>query len=94
MQLEDQPIRMKKEVRYPIADDESVLDAVLAAFSELDLNPREQDTVLYDWINTDSIESMNWGANEALMISTMVWGHPIHITESEVTIRPQITDDQ
>lgn len=94
MRKGDRPIIAEEEVRYPVADNESVLDALLAAIFELDLDPYEQDTVLYDWINTDSIDSMNWESNEALMISTVVWGHPIYITKSEITIYPHLTDDQ
>lgn len=83
----------KEEVRYPIADDESICDAVLAAFSEINIDYCKQDTVLDDWIEIDGIESMRWESNESLMVTTVVWEHPVHITKSEVTIYPRLPDE-
>ncbi|MGM0447693.1 MAG: hypothetical protein ACQERM_05490 [Methanobacteriota archaeon] len=72
--------------RYSIGDDERLVGAITAAFQHADVDPYERGTTLDDWVDCDTLGELSWDSNEALRLSTEVWGHPTAITADAVTV--------
>jgi hypothetical protein len=70
--------------RYPISDDESVVEAVLGAFG-LVAERRDDGEVLYDFVDPDALEGL-FAGNGTPVVSAELWGHPVVVTPEMVTV--------
>ncbi|SDX86505.1 hypothetical protein [Halobellus clavatus] len=75
---------------YVWTGEEDGANAVVAAFSEgpLDGIPTDNGT-LYQWIDTDAIDSLLASAHDDVELSTVIWDHPVVITRDTVEVYAQ-----
>ena len=70
--------------RYPVSDDESVVEAVLGAFG-LVAERRDDGEVLYDFVDPDALNGL-FAGNGRPTVSAELWGHPVVVTPEAVTV--------
>lgn len=72
--------------RHSIGADEPLAGAIAAAFRRADVDPYDRDTTLDDWVDCGTLGELGWDSNDALRVTTEVWGHPTAITAGAVTV--------
>jgi len=75
----------EKECR-PVRAEETLKEAILAAFEEGEIDLSCRETILMDWINCDALDDHDWNTDRHLRITTVIWDHVVVITDEAVTI--------
>ncbi|MFC5135229.1 MULTISPECIES: hypothetical protein [Haloferacaceae] len=65
---------------------ESISEEIINAFRTANIDVSEKSTRLFDWINSDVLESIRWDSISPVYLSKRIWGQRVVITGEEIRI--------
>ncbi|WP_144905842.1 hypothetical protein [Halobellus captivus] len=72
---------------YQIGDGESLLQALVSRFAEIDSERDVQNNPLQELVDVDSLSTII-ASDNVNHVSAVFWGHPTYITSNKIIIYP------
>mgnify|MGYP005858184697 CR=1 FL=1 len=91
--MEDLPLLNENDlhllVAYSISSKEEMSEAIVNAFHAANIDVFEKPTQLFDWIDPDVFDALQWTPDGPLYLSTRIWDHQVVLTAKKVRIYTQ-----
>lgn len=73
-------------VTYSVGSEESMTDAVLAAFLSSDVDLSERELTLFEQINDDGLNDLFARGSRELRLTVRLWDRPVVVTPETVVV--------